>query len=480
MRKLQKIRCKIAEFAGKLAKYLVKMGRGMGKSFPGYLYLKIGAYDCLRELAKRPKIGTILITGTNGKTTSTKITCLLLEKDTKISCNFDSNTLNAIATGFLSDRSELGVFEYGIRDIKNSVPDLVCELVDPVGVVYTNISREHPVVGGRKNPFEKYLKAKELLSAPMKRGIVICNADDPRTASIGMKKEVDTLVTYYGFEVDLRDRTPITADVFCPLCKNNLNYHKRYLNHRGLYKCKCGFSRPEPHIKLTNLSKKHKKWEVEIKGKAYNYTKQKNVSLNFMVEIPIFGVHNLYNLLCGIASYVSFTPYPEKIEETVRKTCENMDSFVLPPGRFEIFKTNSKVIGMGQGDNGDALKANLQLLSCKDMIFVYTTPDEDEDEIFEDHLNALISSNPKKIYVFPGRESVPAAAKYYKIIKESFDSEFYPISNKEMNKKIDEILGIIEGSKSRCVVVSGCGPEHLMWDKLKSRFKFMQKISSLE
>ncbi len=74
----------------------------------------------------------------------------------------------------------------------HAIPDEVCKLVQPVGVVYTNVSREHSLVAGVSNPFDSYLKAKELLSAPMKRGIVICNADDPRTAYIGKRKEADT------------------------------------------------------------------------------------------------------------------------------------------------------------------------------------------------------------------------------------------------------------------------------------------------
>lgn len=470
MLKLQVIRCKVSQSFGQLAKYLVKLGKGMGKSFPGYLYLKLGNYHCLRKLAQEPTIGNIIFTGTNGKTTSTKMACMLLSKDTQTSCTFDSNTLNAIATGLLSP-CKLGLFEYGIRDTRNSFPDLVCELIDPIGVVYTTISREHTMVAGRKNPFEKYFKAKELLSAPMKRGIVVCNADDPRTAYIGKKKESNTLVTYYGLEVDFLDEDPLTASISCPHCNIDLNYQKRYFNHRGLYKCKCGFSRPKPQVKISNITQKHQKWELEIKGETYNYPTQKDVSLNIVVEIPILGLHNIYNLLCAVATYLSFTPNPDKVKETIMETCSQLDNFELPPGRFEIFQMNHKMIGMGQGDNGDALKANIQLFSGKEEILVYLTPDEGEDLIFQDHLNVIKSSHFKKIHVFPGRESVSAAENYYNTLKESFESEFHPISNKNLKQKINEIIDITNQSPSQFLVISGCGPEHLLWDKLKSSLK---------
>lgn len=464
-------KCITARIAGKLALSMVKFGKGMGRSFPGYLFLKIGGLDCLRELSKRSRIGNILITGTNGKTTTTKMLCLLLKKDSSVSCNFDSNTINAVATGLLKKESDLGVFEYGIRTSKYSVPDTVCEYVDPIGVIYTTISREHSMVAGEKNPFKEYFKAKKLLSAPMKKGVIICNADDPRTASIGMEKEKDVQVTYYGFEVGLEDETPLSAPVHCPICDEKLEYSKRYLNHRGIYKCKCGFSRPEPHVKLTRLSKKGKKWEIEITSETHNYTSQKMISSKFKLEVPNFGMHNFYNFLCASAAYITFTPHPENIKETIIKTALELEKFTLPPGRFEIFKLDDKTVGIGQGDNGDALKANLQVHPSDEMTLIYTTPDKDEDEIFQDHLRVIKSAEPRKVHVFPGRESTSAARNYYKTIKEYFDASFHPISNKDMDKKIDEILKIINESSTESIMVSGCGPEHLLWERLKSKFK---------
>jgi len=483
----QSIRCKTAETAGKLSKYLTKLGSGMGKSFPGYIYLRIGKRECVKDLSRKLKIGSVIITGTNGKTTTTKITALLLAKDTSITYNYESNTINAIVTGLLTGKVDLGIFEYGIRDIKNAIPDTVSKMVDPVGVVYTNVSREHSQVSGRKNPFEEYLRAKQLLSNPMERGIVICNADDPRTTFIGKNKENETLVTYYGLDIELEDKTPLTGDVFCPICKENLVYSKRYLNHRGIYQCSCGFSRPEPDLKLTQLFLQEDRWQVNVEGEIFNYPTDKKVPLDFKVEIPAFGVHNLYNLLCAVTTYASFTPYPENIQKTVRNACDELDLSILPPGRFEIFNVSNelmenKLVGMGQGDNGDALKANIQFMETyagkdisSDTAFIYTTPDEGEDEIFEDHLSSLISLNPRIVHVVPGRESIEAARNYYNILKKSLPADFYPLSHEDMEKRIDKIRELVEESPFKYVIVSGCGPEQYMWGNLKSGCKSLQE-----
>jgi UDP-N-acetylmuramyl tripeptide synthase len=479
------IRCRTAESAGKLSKHLIKLGSGMGKSYPGYLFIQIGSLKCVNYLARKLSIGSIIITGTNGKTTSTKITILLLTKDAKLTFNYESNTINAIVTGLLTGKVDLGVFEYGIRDVKHGIPDTVCKIVDPVGVVYTNISREHSQVSGRENPFEEYLMAKQLLSTPMKRGVVICNADDPRTTIIGKNKEQDTKVTYYGLDIDLEDKTPLTGDVFCPLCHGNLVYSKRYLNHRGIYECiSCGFKRPEPDIKLTKLLLEKEKWWVSLVGEIYNYSTDKNVSIDLQVPLPAFGIHNLYNLLCAVTTYVSFTPQPENIKKTIIDTCETLDLSILPPGRFEIFKVKDKWVGMGQGDNGDALKANIQFMESYlgdditgNTAFIYTTPDEGEDEIFEDHLSSLNSLNPVIVHVIPGRESVEAGRSYYNILKESLHADFYPLSHEDMDKRIDKIRDLVKESSYKYIIVSGCGPEQYMWGNLKLRCKSHKKNS---
>ena len=150
------IRCALAQLAGKLSKYIIKLGRGMGKSFPGYIYLKIGKKECVSKLTSNLDIGSILITGTNGKTTTTKIIALLLGNDTDIIYNYESNTINAIITSLLDGNADLGVFEYGIRDIKHAIPDTVSRIIGPAGVVYTNVSREHSQIGVVKTHLKKY------------------------------------------------------------------------------------------------------------------------------------------------------------------------------------------------------------------------------------------------------------------------------------------------------------------------------------
>lgn len=183
------LRYNFAKFMGKMAAIGASYGSGMGKSFPGWLFFKFGTYESLNDLANELAIGSILITGTNGKTTTTVLTTKLLSNDIDIDYSFESNTINAIATGLLKGSADLGVFEYGIRDLTHGIPDTVQRLVNPVGVVYTTISREHTQIKGIKNPFNDYYKAKSLLSENMNKGVIITNADDLELPTLVLKSK---------------------------------------------------------------------------------------------------------------------------------------------------------------------------------------------------------------------------------------------------------------------------------------------------
>ncbi|MBR1611366.1 MAG: UDP-N-acetylmuramyl peptide synthase [Methanobrevibacter sp.] len=456
---------------GKLSSNLSKIGIGQGGSLPGYVLLKLGGEDALSRLASEMKQGAVIVTGTNGKTTTTTLLIKLLSNDVQIRRSFENNTINSIATGILKQKGDLGVFEYGIRNMEYGIPDKVQKLIDPIGVVYTTISKEHTQVAGVKNPFTAYYHAKQLLSKEMKRGVVVTNSDDPRTALIGINKQKDIHVNFYGLEIDnICDDDGIS--IKCPNCGELLNYSHKFLNHRGVYECSCGFKRPEPNVKLTKAEFGIGKWNLTIEGDLYNYIAKKDVSFKVEIAVPPFGFHNIYNTLASITAYATFTPKVENIESTIHEIFDSLDMSFIPPGRFEVVRvSDDKFIGLGQGDNGDALKINSMFM--KQYIngpfeFIYTTPDVDEDDIFNDHYRVIKNMNPDHIIVVPGRTSVEKAEEYCEIIRRDFDGvDFYPLGYDEMAKRIEKLTDFALNSSYDYVIMSGCGEEQAMWEEIK-------------
>lgn len=446
-------------------------------SFPGFIFFKFTSFEGLEYLGSQLSQGSLLVTGTNGKTTTTTILTKLFEEDMEITKSFENNTIYAVMTALLNSKSDLGVFEYGIRGKEYAFPDSVQKYLNPKCVLYTNISREHVQVLNVKNSFNEYFDSKYLLSKNMDKGVVIVNSDNPFTNQIGLlssdKVNNDFHINSYGFDCDIGS-TLVEPIVECPVCDKPLNYSKYTVSTSGIYSCNCGFSRIEPDIKVTDIKIDESASIVSIKGKVYNCQINDTIEIDLDVNLPLFGVHNIYNVLAAITAYLSFTPNPTVVNDTIKKVCNSLDFSVLPPGRFELINSNNKIIGIGQGDNGGAFSANAQLMTSYvkgDLEFIYATPDEYEDEIFQDHLEIIRSVNPKHLICVPGRNSVSQARKYFEILNEEFDAEFYPLSADDLDKRVNTIVDLASNSKYDFVLISGCGEEQKMWDKIKNLVK---------
>lgn len=204
---------------------------------------------------------------------------------------------------------------------------------------------------------------------------------------------------------------------------------------------------------------------------AYNYHKKDTVKYTLDMELPVIGMHNLYNCLATIATYTVFST-SENIKENILDFFREYE-IPVPPGRFEILKVGDKTIGVGQGDNGDALKVNALLMKNyidDEFEFIYTTPDTNEEEIFEDHCLSIKALNPDKLVVLPGRVSSETAETYYNQIKDNYDSEFYPVEF-DFEKRIDKVIELIKNSQYKNIIISGCGEEIIFWDELKNKIK---------
>ncbi len=478
-KEVHRMRVRLGVIAGRLADLIARLGPGMGRSLPGWTAIKVGGLDVVRYLASKPRYGVVLITGTNGKTTTTRLTCSLLSRVAKTSCNYDSNTVNALTTALLRAKdADIVVAEYGIRNKRFGIPDTVCRLVNPTAITYTTISKEHYKENlDAEDPFEAYFDAKRSLARPLKGGALVLNADDPRVAYIREEKKGDPVdYTWYGLEVEnIEDPTPPTDDPDCPVCGSPLGYERRYFNHKGVYGCpSCGFSRPDPDVKVVRLSGGPDEWNLLIEYNVKNVVTGENLEGEVKFHLPLPGLHNVYNSVAAVATFLTVTPETEGHERVVRDVMEDIDpTAFIPPGRFEILDVNGKPVGVGQGDNGDAFKANANLMLEEAggvVTAVYATPDEGEDPIFRMHRRILEALKPEKVHVFPGRESVEAAERYAEDLSEDFDVEFHPIPHERMSEKVREMAEVCRREQGP-VFASGCGPEHDMWDALKRELR---------
>jgi UDP-N-acetylmuramyl tripeptide synthase len=228
---------------------------------------------------------------------------------------------------------DVAVLEIGTFGNPNEIKKSAVNSGVNIGII-TNISKDHLDNSGN---FLDYIQCKgEMIDVA---DLLILNADDPVIACLEIGKNPDNSL-FFGID-DLN----IVVNAYpekrnCPLCKKNLKYLKHYLGHLGVYGCKCGFRRPDVHVKASDIEDDQ---FTLIMGSNKARIKLKNK-----------GIHNIYNALaaaCGaMALNIDFDDITKGIE-----------SFEGVKGRFEEFSIGKRII-VDFAHNPAGVKAIIQAL----------------------------------------------------------------------------------------------------------------------
>jgi lipid II isoglutaminyl synthase (glutamine-hydrolysing) len=286
------VRRTAAVLAGKATGTLSRLsGRGGGTTFPGDVARAIDP-RVLWKLAGDLKGGAVLVTGTNGKTTTARLIASLLEGlPARVVANraganlIYGATAAAVARAGLDGRLRA---EWGVFEIDEATLPAAVEEIQPRAVLVGNLFRDQ---------LDRYGEL-ELLAQTIERALArlpegsraVLNADDPRVGEIGLRLPRPPL--WYGLD-DPRvsaDELPHAADArTCPRCGATLAFRQVYVGHDGAYACPNGdFGRPQPDLRAT---------DIELQGLD-------RIALSVgevRVEVPLGGLYNAYNLVAAFA-----------------------------------------------------------------------------------------------------------------------------------------------------------------------------------
>ena len=92
-----KFKFNFAKLSAKTLISLFSSGISNGGNYPGYIFTRIAGQDAISDLASEMDLGSVLVTGTNGKTTTTTLLIKLMENDIPIKKSFENNTINSIS-----------------------------------------------------------------------------------------------------------------------------------------------------------------------------------------------------------------------------------------------------------------------------------------------------------------------------------------------------------------------------------------------
>lgn len=154
----------LALLAAKISRNLfISFNIGAGGTWPGHLALKIYP-EILRDKRVSFKKGLILITGTNGKTTTSKIITHLLQKQGQKVVNnaTGANLINGIVSEVLDAFSFNAKFlgDYGVFEVDEFVLPRILDFFNPDLLLLLNLSRDQLDRYGETDIiFERWLKA---------------------------------------------------------------------------------------------------------------------------------------------------------------------------------------------------------------------------------------------------------------------------------------------------------------------------------
>src|SRR5947199_4595048 len=245
---LGRARRALAISAGKLAGASGRLLRvGGGTSLPGMIARRIDP-SVLKSVIGASKARKIVITGSNGKTTTARMTAAIADySGRRVSQNrTGSNMLQGVTSVAVNSADIFGRLDSDVLlfEVDEGTIPLVVPEIQPDVVVITNIFRDQLDRYGEIYSVANALnKVIEDLPASC---TVLLNGNDPQVANFGERAKAKLL--FFGLEttevgVPMPEQS---ADVIrCIHCQEDLHYQVAYLSHLGLYRClNCGYGLP--------------------------------------------------------------------------------------------------------------------------------------------------------------------------------------------------------------------------------------------
>ncbi len=304
------IRLKIVQCAHTI---LSKAGRG--GSFPGEIALRMDPHFI--EKFKMPKI-VVLVTGTNGKTTTSNLIAESIRKaGLKVINNRRGDNLNVgIATLLASNadshfriQADAAVIEVDELTLYRQFKNL-----HPTHLVVNNFFRDQL---DRAGEMETIIRKIQEVTQDFE-GDIILNGDDPNTLRIADSAKKAKIHTFSVDQNETSTRTTNEASEgkFCPRCGKPLKYAYYQYSHIGRFFCENdGFGMIHPDIEVTAIDYKNQTFTVN--GKKYH---------SF-----INTIYAIYNCACTLT-----------VMKTLSLSCDCANAvfqtFVLKEGRNEVYQ----------------------------------------------------------------------------------------------------------------------------------------------
>ena len=320
-------RLSAALMAGRAAATLSRrLGRGGGTVIAGHLVPRIHP-DALREVTEALPNGSIVVSGTNGKTTTTRLLSHILRGaamrpiHNRAGANLISGLFSAVAQATdwqARPRGDIGLFEVDEATVPRAL-----QHIKPRVLLLHNIFRDQLDRYGEVH-FVAGLWRDAVGALPASAHLV-ANGDDPLVASL-----VTPGALSYGIaDASVGERTlPHAADArLCPRCGAALQYDLVFYGHLGHYLCPNGdFQRPPTSVTATR---------IELLGDAGTNLTLDTPEGVIRSTLSLPGLYNVYNALAAVAVCTAIGIRRETI-------ARGLETFTAAFGRLERIQVEDR------------------------------------------------------------------------------------------------------------------------------------------
>lgn len=306
------------------------LNAGSGSTWPGHIALSLNP-NFIKQIINKNRFKTILIAGTNGKTTTGRLVQTILEKNSeKVFQNAGgANLLNGIASTLVLHSTIVGKinYDFAIFEIdENTLPLILEEIDNPDFIIILNLFRDQLDRYGEVNSISKKWSA--ALKNLSRSTTLILNADDPQIAYLASRLK-DVNVKYFGINsINKINNIQHSADsTYCPKCGEKLIYNSIYFSHLGDWSCKkCYFKHPlktftsSPVYPLPGIYNEYNANAAALLAKeiGFNDGEIKSSLRNFK---PAFGRQEILNIN-GKKVQIFLSKNPTSFNESLRTIME--------------------------------------------------------------------------------------------------------------------------------------------------------------
>ncbi len=268
---------------------------GGGSSLPGLVALRIDP-NLIAKITGKLRYGSIIITGTNGKTTSSKYLSAILNNEGYgvVHNRTGSNLMRGVASALIEQstlfgtpRGDIGLFEIDEATMKDAVKS-----IDPKVVLVTNLFRDQL---DRYGELDRTASVIADSMSTLSGATIVLNADDPLVASLSERINDGNRIIFFGVnDANYMSKSRASIDSNdCLLCGTGLVFDRRYYGHLGVYHCpNCDFKRPDPQYEAKDITL------YGIKNSSYSLAERGE---SLAVSSNLSGIYNVYNSLAAFS-----------------------------------------------------------------------------------------------------------------------------------------------------------------------------------